>query len=100
MLPALGPPSHAFPGESARHVLARHFRTAVRKWLALSPGATFVCLFRYPQAVYPAAIPLPILHAVLTVTNPCEVGSRVTVLPTWEGRRPRRGDAVRGPERE
>jgi hypothetical protein len=81
MLPALGPPSHAIPRESARHVPARHFRTAVRLLLALSLGATFVCLFRFPPGDVPGAIPIPVLSAVLAVTNPCEVSSRVTDLP-------------------
>jgi len=85
MSPVIETPSHAQGNESARHALVRHFRTAVRLLLALSLGVAFVCLFRYPQAVYLVAIAIPVLYVVLTLTPAFEGGTRVTGRPVAKG---------------
>jgi hypothetical protein len=85
MCPAIDNASHAQGNEPVRHSLLCHFRTAVRLMLALSLGATVMCLFRFPYAVYLAAIPIPILCVVLTLTKPFEGGARAVDLPAANG---------------
>ena len=66
--------------EPDAHVVSRHFRTGVRTLLALSLIATIVCLFFLRDAAYLAAIPIPVLYAVLAFTNYLEVRSRASNL--------------------
>lgn len=85
MCPAIDVASHAQGNEPARHSLLCHFRTAVRLLLTLSLGATVVCLFRFPDAVYLAAIPIPLLCVVLTLTKPFAGRARAADLPATNG---------------
>ncbi len=66
--------------EPDAHVASRHFRTGVRALLALSLIATIACLFFLRDAAYLAAIPIPVLYAVLAFTNYLEVRSRAANL--------------------
>lgn len=77
--------------EPASHALVCHCRTAVQLLLALSLGVAFVCLFRYPHAVYLAAIPIPVLSVVLTLTQPFGARSRTTDRPVAKGAGNRHG---------
>ena len=72
--------SHNLPAEPDAHVLSRHFRTGVRVLLAVSLIATIVAIFAYPSVAYLAAIPIPILYAVLASVNYMEVRSRASEL--------------------
>ncbi len=72
--------SPAFSHESDAHVVSRQFRTGVRALLALSLIATIACLFFLRDAAYLAAIPIPVLYAVLAFTNYLEVRSRAANL--------------------
>lgn len=74
------PDSKTVPHEPDAHVVARRFRTGVRLLLALSLIATVVCLFFLQDAAYLAAIPIPILYAVLALTNYLEIRSRASNL--------------------
>ncbi|MDA8743775.1 hypothetical protein N9N28_03975 [Rubripirellula amarantea] len=66
--------------EPDAHLVARHFRTGVRLLLSLSLIATIVCLFFLQEAAYLAAIPIPLLYAVLAFTNYLEMRSRASQL--------------------
>lgn len=72
------------PSEPDAHVVARHFRTGVRLLLVLSLIATFACFFLFQQAAYLAAIPIPVLYAVLAVSNYLEIRSRASNLRSLE----------------
>lgn len=72
--------SPALSHESDAHVVSRHFRTGVRVMLALSLIATILCIFFLREAAYLAAIPIPVLYAVLAFTNYLEVRSRASRL--------------------
>lgn len=66
--------------EPDAHVGARHFRTGVRFLLALSLVATVICLLFFRPAAYLAAIPIPVLYAVLVATHYLEQRSRAEEL--------------------
>src|SRR6056297_33358 len=55
--------------ESHAHLAARHFRTGARLLLILALLATLLALFFRPEAAYLAAIPIPVLYAVLAITK-------------------------------
>ncbi|TWU46662.1 hypothetical protein [Rubripirellula reticaptiva] len=71
--------------EPDAHVVARHFRTGVRLLLGLSLIATVLCLAFFQKAAYLAAIPIPLLYAVLALTNYLEFRSRGSNLRSAEG---------------
>ncbi|XZE55049.1 hypothetical protein SH139x_001036 [Planctomycetaceae bacterium SH139] len=68
------------PFEPDAHVVSRRFRTGVRIMLALSLIVTIVCIFFFREAAYLAAIPIPVLYAVLAFSNYLEVRSRASSL--------------------
>jgi hypothetical protein len=72
------PQWHTPPKEPDAHLVARHFRTGVRLLLTLALIGTVVCLFCFQEAAYLAAIPIPVLYAVLATTNYLERRSRIT----------------------
>ena len=65
-------------GEPHAHLMSRHFRTGVRLLLALLLVATVMCFFFLREAAYLAAIPIPILYAVLVFSNFLEKRSRAS----------------------
>ena len=69
--------------EPEAHVVARHFRTGVKLLLWLSLLSTIVCLFFFREAAYLAAIPFPVLYAVLAYANYLEYCSRRS---TWRSK--------------
>jgi hypothetical protein len=71
-------PSVVRPIEPHAHLMSRHFRTGVRWLLALFLVATVFCLFFLKEAAYLAAIPIPILYALLVISNFLEKRSRAS----------------------
>jgi len=66
--------------EPDAHVVTRYFRTGARALLGLSLNGTVVCLFFFRQDAYLAAIPIPVLYAVLALTSYLEFRSRAANL--------------------